>query len=77
MTYPIALTVLLCPVYRAEAELALSVMKLSIEWVWVEVVSIMGVLYPLEGVKNITIWWPRTGNLSSCRVLWYLPLMLE
>ena len=28
-----ALTVLLWPLYRAEAELALSVMKLSIEWV--------------------------------------------
>lgn len=37
-----ALTVLLCPVYKAEAELALSVMKLSIEWVYLgEVVSSM------------------------------------
>lgn len=32
-THPMALTVLLWPEYRAEAELALSVMKLSIECV--------------------------------------------
>jgi hypothetical protein len=31
ITHPMALTVLLWPEYRAEAELALSVMKLSME----------------------------------------------
>ncbi len=74
-THPIALTVLLCPEYRAEAEFALSVMKLSMEWVCGLVGAVRSrQVQPGRASFSLTIWWPMTGILSSWKVLWYLPL---